>query len=64
MHFQYKYLYVLNRLVLLFPIPDIVPAIKNKINNNTILMGVDRAGFRGGAQGAPGPGPPQIEGPH
>jgi hypothetical protein len=38
MHFQSKYLHVLNQLVWRLPIPEIIPTIKNKINNNTILM--------------------------
>jgi hypothetical protein len=36
MHFQSKY--VLKRLVWRLPIPGIIPMVKNKINNNTILI--------------------------
>jgi hypothetical protein len=38
MHFQSKYLYVLNQLVWRLLIPGNIPMIKNKINNNKILM--------------------------
>jgi hypothetical protein len=38
MHFQSKYLYLLNQLVWRLPITGIIPMIKNKINNYTILM--------------------------
>jgi hypothetical protein len=38
MHFQSKYVYVLNQLVWRLSIPGIILMIKNKINNNTILM--------------------------
>jgi hypothetical protein len=38
MNFQSKYLNVLNQLVWRLLIPGIIPIIKNKINNNTILI--------------------------
>jgi hypothetical protein len=37
-HYQSKYLYVLNQLVWRSPIPGIISMIKNKINNNTMMM--------------------------
>jgi hypothetical protein len=37
-HFQSKYLYLLNQLVWRLPIPGTITMIKNKINNSTILM--------------------------